>query len=395
MFVALALLAIALATLLPAAGPPHPWVFCLACGGRGTADLLLNIALFMPLGAALALRGRRPAFVALCGALLSSAIELSQFYIPGRDPTIGDIVANTVGALLGALVIGRVGVWLSPTHATASRLSRGAAALAALICLATGVLLTPSFPHSQYFGLGTPQLGHLERYQGHILDASIDDMPIDSGAPALSGRISELLQSGAGFELRVRAVAGPRPSSLAPLLAILDDQRREILLVGLDHDELVLHLWTRAAGWRFDRPDLRARASNTVQPGDTFRVTVGVDKGGRYTLNGIDDGFTVGLGWALLVYPESLRFKDVLSAIWVGALFVPAAFWWRNRSDGIIVAVGLLAGLVLTPAVTPLLPTPALQWIAAGLGLGAGAGLRRWRALLPSALGSVVDRLPQ
>jgi hypothetical protein len=390
-FVAVALLVIGLATLLPAPGPTHPWVFCLACGGRGTADLLFNIALFMPLGAALALRGRRLSFIMMFGAALSTAIEVSQFYIPGRDPTVGDIVANTAGAVLGALVIGRAAVWLSPTRAVASWLCRGAAALAALICLATGVLLTPSFPRSRYFGLLTPQLRHLERYQGRILDAMIDNTPIDSAETPLAERIRELLQSRGGFELRVRAVAGPRPSSLSPLLAILDDRRHEILLLGVDRDEVVLRLWTRAAGWRFDRPDVRAHALRAVQSGDTVLLNV-VAQGGTgsgYTINGIEDGFTAGLGWTLLTYPGSLRFKDVLSAIWIGALFVPAGFWWRNRGDGLVVVVGLLSGLLLVPALTPLLPTPPLEWIAAGLGLAVGVALRRWRRL-PSAFGTAV-----
>ena len=56
---------ILLLTLLPGpeiTGPPEdlPSAFCLVCGGRGGADGILNVLLFLPLGFALmAATGRR------------------------------------------------------------------------------------------------------------------------------------------------------------------------------------------------------------------------------------------------------------------------------------------------------------------------------------------------
>jgi hypothetical protein len=94
-------------------------------------------------------------------------------------------------------------------------------------------------------------------------------------------------------------------------------------------------------------------------------------------MNRIERGFTVGHGWTLLVYREALPYKAFASAAWVAVLFVPAGFWWRTRKDGVFVALGLFAALMLVPALTPLVLTPAVQWVAAGVGLGIGAGLRR------------------
>ena len=367
--VAAALLAIALATLWPASGTSHQWLLCVVCGNRGTADLLLNSALFMPLGAALALRGQPRRRIVLFAALLSSAIELSQFVIPGRDPTPGDVVANTLGAALGALLVNHARAWLFPTTTRASRLCRGATSAATLICLATGLLLTPSFPPSRYYGLRTPQLGHLDTYKGRVLDAVLDGTPIAAGP--LPARFRDLLQSREGYEVRVRAVAGPPPDRLAPLVAIFDDRQREILLLGFHRGDLVLRERTRAADWRLDRPDMRVPAPQTVRRGDTMTVSV-VARAGRYSLNGVERGFTVGIGWALLAYLETLPFSDALSAAWIGALFVPAGFWWRTRWDGVIVAIGLLGGLMLVPALTPLVLTPLVQWAAAGVGVALG-----------------------
>ena len=45
------------------------------------------------------------ALVTLTGAVLSAAIELTQNLLPGRVPTVQDVVLNTLGALLGGLVV--------------------------------------------------------------------------------------------------------------------------------------------------------------------------------------------------------------------------------------------------------------------------------------------------
>jgi hypothetical protein len=77
----------------------------------GTADFLLNSAGFIPLGFIYFLRqyraSRKPvwqsaaASVAM-GAALSLAVELMQVWLPTRDSSLADLVANTAGALMGA-----------------------------------------------------------------------------------------------------------------------------------------------------------------------------------------------------------------------------------------------------------------------------------------------------
>jgi glycopeptide antibiotics resistance protein len=79
-----------------------------------------NVVMFLPFGvlglpllrAAVARRGRREpgvgravAVVTLAAAALSTAIELTQNLLPGRVPTVQDVVLNTAGALLGALTV--------------------------------------------------------------------------------------------------------------------------------------------------------------------------------------------------------------------------------------------------------------------------------------------------
>ncbi len=72
-------------------------------------DFPLNIILFMPFGFGLASMleqarlSRRTVFysIFLAGFLLTWFVETLQFFLPGRTPNVADLVANTLGALLG------------------------------------------------------------------------------------------------------------------------------------------------------------------------------------------------------------------------------------------------------------------------------------------------------
>jgi VanZ family protein len=88
-------------------------------------DLVSNLLGYLPLGAILCLAhlrsGRRVAWAALAtcltGALLSYTLELIQFTVPGRVPSISDWALNTLGTAWGILVavtvhaLGLVDVW--------------------------------------------------------------------------------------------------------------------------------------------------------------------------------------------------------------------------------------------------------------------------------------------
>lgn len=72
-------------------------------------DLLSNILLYIPLGlfGMLVLRDRLPVGLAvllatLAGTALSCSVEFLQYYAEYRNPTCGDIYANTIGSAVGA-----------------------------------------------------------------------------------------------------------------------------------------------------------------------------------------------------------------------------------------------------------------------------------------------------
>ena len=68
---------------------------------RGAVEFVSNIVLFIPLGLLLALALRGPVRAFLILVALSVVVETLQALIPGRFPSVRDILANSVGAGLG------------------------------------------------------------------------------------------------------------------------------------------------------------------------------------------------------------------------------------------------------------------------------------------------------
>ncbi|MFB7891620.1 VanZ family protein [Microbacterium sp. NPDC056044] len=70
--------------------------------GTGWIEFGANILMFVPLGFLLTLLFRHPWYGVALALALSAAAELAQVVIPSRQPTLRDILANTLGAALGA-----------------------------------------------------------------------------------------------------------------------------------------------------------------------------------------------------------------------------------------------------------------------------------------------------
>jgi glycopeptide antibiotics resistance protein len=69
-----------------------------------TLDVLGNVLLFLPLGAALAYAtGLTLRRATVAGALFSACIEMVQLVIPGRWTSVDDFMLNTCGTALGYL----------------------------------------------------------------------------------------------------------------------------------------------------------------------------------------------------------------------------------------------------------------------------------------------------
>lgn len=76
--------------------------------GYRQIEFAANIALFIPFGIMLTLRLHRPWWwlSVIIAAAVSGAVELAQgIFLPQRFPAWSDIVANTFGAFIGAILV--------------------------------------------------------------------------------------------------------------------------------------------------------------------------------------------------------------------------------------------------------------------------------------------------
>src|SRR5688500_6019564 len=97
------LVAILVATLTPSPGTPVTANFwCIACGEYGALDVAANVVMFVPFGVALALANQRRWLNVVACMAVTLAIELLQVrVVVGRDASISDLVANSLGGWIG------------------------------------------------------------------------------------------------------------------------------------------------------------------------------------------------------------------------------------------------------------------------------------------------------
>lgn len=383
-FIFIAAALVLVATLYPMEAPVDGGnISCLLCGERGLADAIVNVILFIPLGAAAALMGRSTLAALALGAALSGSVELAQMtLIPGRDASIGDLIFNTVGAAAGVAVVKTSWWWLGYDHIRASRLSLVAAILAAAVIASTGLLFVPEAPEGAYIVMWRPVLKHLDHYAAPVRSATVGGYSILPGRIEEPTRLRELVRAGA--PLRVVGVAAPRTSRQAAMFTIHDELNREVILIGPDRDDLVFRVRMRSASAWLDHPDLRVVGGwRELTPGS--EITVTARRSGRDYCVGFGSqppcgrGFAAGMGWALFLYNERWPawLHSALSIFWLGMLGFPVGFWARRRWESLCALVVLAATIIAVPIWVGLLETPARQVLGGVVGIGLGIALAR------------------
>lgn len=354
-----------------------PWL-CIFCGDHATADALANVILFIPLGAALAwVAPARPGPWRL-GLFLSLAVELAQRFIAGRDASVGDVLTNTLGTLLG---------WAAWRYATRGA-HKPAPALWPVAMLAfagtvgaTVWLFQPAPTDAAYYGMWTPVLGQFERYRGRVLTASFDSAPLPPRLLAEPAPVDAFV--GGPGSLTVRFVAGPPTPSISPLVSVFDAERQEIMLLGPDRDDLRLRYRRHAAAWGLDGPDLRfPGATREWARGDTLTIAVErTTRGACLTAGQHHDcviGPTPGRAWSLVLYPESFPewTTATLDILWVAGLSLLLGWCTGTAATAAAAGVGALVTLLWLPALIGGVAAPAAELAGGAVGLVAGVWLR-------------------
>ncbi|MGH7655246.1 MAG: VanZ family protein [Gemmatimonadaceae bacterium] len=383
LFAAAAVLAILIATLTPSGGIVPPFTGCIICGTQGMADVLCNIALFVPFGAALIAVGARPSRAVLVGVLLSAVVEgMQATVIPGRDPSLGDIVFNSLGTIAGCCIACTAHIWANPGARARRLLALAGICAAGATVAATGVILQPSFERTDWYGQWTANFGNMEIYRGRVLDAQLGGRALPSRRLDDNGAARQALLD--GKPLTVRVQSSPLTRRISAIFSVYDGRRSEQFLLGANGADLDLYVRRRADDFRLINPPLRFESALAgVAGGDTLTLEVR-RAGNRWCAGRIPDapclGYTAGLGWDFLQDFRFLRRRaSLMNALWLFGLLVPAGFWLRGRAGLLagVASVGLVCAAV--PMMSGLLVSPPLEWAGAVCGLLGGNLL--WRSV--------------
>ena len=177
--------------------------------------MALNLALFAPLGFALAMRRPRQKLAVSCaraialGAGLSALLELSQLFVPVRCPSAIDVLANALGSGAGAYVYARAGQRAERLLVRCFESAPSGVAIAALAGVLMWIALAPiagrPMLDSFHWTLGTAPLAHGPR-------------------SAVIGLMASLgLSAWLGFALRSRSRSALMASAYAlPIVALIE-----------------------------------------------------------------------------------------------------------------------------------------------------------------------------
>lgn len=327
--------AVAALTLTPTpeaarAADRTPWS-CVVCGSAGIVDVFQNLLLFLPLGVTLRRLGWRPGRALLSCAASSLVIEVLQaILIAGRDPALGDLMANSLGGAVGFGLGGpALAAMMRPTRSSATRIALAVAALWALVTSLTPWLLSP-VPLPMGVALDTltgTRLDHPNRWPGIV-------------------RLTPATDATAG----ITAVFEWRPPSdpgMSPIVRAEDAERRLWWAVDRRGDGIGIAIRLRASAWRLRSPVVEAPL-----PAGTIAVGAPVRVGSSWSQNAVTARVTVGgqgrtlsarfgpqHGWMLLT-PFTSRYRFDAS--------------WERWTLGWLVGWGLLLGWWAGAAARPM-----------------------------------------
>lgn len=376
-------------------------LLCLVCGESGGADVVLNLLLFTPLAAGLALLGWRWTRVVAVCALLSLAVETTQYLAgTGRDASLSDVLTNTASAGLGAAVALRLGLLVGPGPAAARRLSLAAAAAWLGLLLFTAASMRPWTPPGRLRNYCTASYPTGEVFAGTARTMALDgaSLACDRDLPDPRGFRRSLRRGRVVLE----TVATTRgPSGGRAVIHLVRTPDATVLGLVQQGRTAVYHAPTAARAFKLFPPALRLSDAFPTGPDGLVELAAGTTGRRLWLATAHDEGrrsvelsLSPAFGWTLL-FPIPIHpgpWLRVLAALWLGGSILPAAYWagHTRRPAASLGAVGAaaIAGLGLVPALTGFDPVHWSEWAGAGLGVALGWALSRIAAYLQSRCGS-------
>ncbi len=343
---------------------------CTGCKSNLLADVIANVLLFIPFGVGLCAVIRASAFnrillTAFGGLFLSLAIEGLQYaqIVSGRVASYTDVLSNSFGALVGALIAANIGILLFPTRHEAARLATAWMLFVAVVAFvahyATGSVMASSntspvksqLPHTTGYGwfAGEVPLGTVN---------SVSFAHRGSGALIVEAPLTKVLTA----ELLVNG--RDNRESFVPVLFVHETGNSTAhTMVGQRGNSYALRASVRADSWHMFYPDLvianaAANATQTAnaladlshangahtKPTDTNTTrTVKAQVNGRHwelEVTGAGSAtFYAGAwtAWMLLVPLSSVNSPVALAGTWLFlvSILAPLVYWiWRWLQRG-------------------------------------------------------------
>ncbi len=332
-----------------------PW-HCLLCGEAGTADFLVNLMLFAPLGAALAGLGWRLGPSAALIAGCSVMIEVIQgVALPGRDAALGDVVANAIGGGVGWLAAMAFNRQL-PTLVPAAAVGLFGAQL-----LATTWLSAPAAELPNASILVAPAVPGRPVYRGTLGGLAVNGRLLHGTEPEAIG------VSGSTMAAAFRWSDRDQPGTI-PVVRVEDERGWDVAAAGQAEEGVALSVRTRGGSWRLRTPTWLASLPAKPQAGDAVTAAVTLSSGAAVVI-GVAGGVTTTRefrhgaqhGW-LLLHPwappgsadSDWRWWTVCwLAAWGVVLGLVAArrrpLWWGGAAVSVLALATIAGGAPATP----------------------------------------------
>ena len=395
------LVLIAYATLQPTQAVVLTPTFCIFCGPIGGVDFVLNVVIFVPLGMTIRWATGRWTIALIAGAITTLIIEVLQArLIAGRDASLGDLVANTLGTLIGAWVAMELFRWLNAGAVAARRYAAIFGIIMAAVFLASTWLLQPVRTQLWQLVRWTPQPPNSDLFQGTVFAVDLNGRPIADGV---------LVSPTEAYDTALHSLAVRATVSANPPLT----RRPAVIVRGANYLEQGFSLSQSGTRATFRthlvavRLKLRAipvgldSAFSLSTSGTVGRVTLEAIANPRMMLvrrlppNGelsVTLQRTVGLAWAFFM-PWDLALGPrwwPANALWLGTLLLPVSFFTvRSLSAPKGNPARTIAWWPLTLVLVVLVATPITglsglgigEWFGVASGIVAGMILERVTAI--------------
>jgi VanZ like protein len=375
-------------TLIPlprqAAAAAATPLWCLVCGDYGGADVVVNILLFIPLALGLRLLGWSPAPVVATGAAISFTVELLQLaLIPGRDASLSDLLTNTVGSGLGAVLGSKLTSLVRPPREGARSLAITAGLLWLGIQAGTGFLLQPWVPSDRLLAVwGRSRPGH-EPFEGKVTSTFVSGIRIANGT-LIDSVVGRRLARGR-IRVEVALISGRPVADWSPVFELMGSHGA-VLAIEVAGRDLAFRPPSRAYQLRLRGPGLRIPAALPSSPERPVQLAaeerdhvIRASVAGAGPLQSSDQALSPSSGWSLMIpfdyaYGPEAR---LLTGLWIAGLLLPIGYWLAAAGETRrlqLVSLGtlLFTGLGLIPLV---LGYPAVhwsEWVAGMVGTGIG-----------------------